>query len=170
MIAETVQQDTPASLAGAGLRQWQRKAGAVGEAGRKLVLASIGFYGYMVDGTVSVYQSGMRLFTSAERRGEQMGRAVVRRFSDLEEQTVNEMRKLQESVDTNLGQLRGAHSEPKPGADQELERRVELVLANLGFPTRERLERLSQEIDELNQKIDQQLTRLPDQPYLDPLG
>jgi hypothetical protein len=40
----------------------------------------------------------------------------------------------------------------------------------MGLPSRERLERLSQEIDDLNHKIDQQLTRLPERPIPDPLG
>jgi poly(hydroxyalkanoate) granule-associated protein len=170
MIAETVQQEMPASPVDAGLRQWQRKLDTVSGAGRKVVLASVGLGAYVVDGAASVYKAGVRFVTSAERRGARMGRDVKHRFSDLEEQTVNEMRKLQDSVDINIEQLRGGSFGSGSAMDEELEKRVELVLANLGFPTRERLERLSQEIDDLNQKIDQQLKRLPDQPYPEPLG
>jgi hypothetical protein len=170
MIAEMVQQETPASPADAGLRQWQRRTGSVKEAGRKVVFATVGLCAYMVDGVASIYQGGVRLFSSAEHRGERMGRDVTQRFSDLEEQTVNEMRKLQDSVDVNMAQLRSDDLESRLGHDQEFEKRVELVLANLGFPTRDRLEQLGREIDDLNQKIDQQLMRLPDQPYPEPLG
>jgi hypothetical protein len=170
MIAEMVQHETPASPASVGLRQWQRRTGSVKQAGRKVVLATVGLCAYMVDGIASVYQGGVRMFSTAEHRGEQMGREVTQRFSDLEEQTVNEMRKLQESVDVNITQLRSDDLNARLGPEQELEKRVELVLANLGFPTRERLERLGQEIDDLNQKIDQQLMRLPEQPFPEPLG
>jgi hypothetical protein len=173
MIADTVQQEVPAPAAGAGLRQLQHKAGTVGgtvsEAGRKVVLASVGLCAYVVDGAAAVYQEGVRLFSSAEQRGQRMSRDITRRFGDLEEQAVTEMRKLHYQVDENVDQLRGGFLETNSSADQDLEKRVELVLTNMGLPSRERLERLSQEIDDLNQKIDRQLLRLPDRPVPDAL-
>jgi hypothetical protein len=170
MIANSMQQERPALESGAGFSRWQRKAGAVGEAGRKVVLASVGLCAYVVDGAAAVVKSGTRLFTSAEHRGVRMSRDVTRRFGDLEEQAVTEMRKLQEDVDESVDHLRAGILSPKGDMDEELEKRVELVLSNLGLPSRERLERLGQEIDDLNQKIDQQLMRLPETPYPEPLG
>lgn len=162
MIADTVQHEMPAPAADAGLSTLQRKVGIVGQAGRKVVLASVGLCAYVVDGAAAVYQGGARLFSSAERRGQQMSRYVTRRFGDLEEQAVGEMRKLQEQVDENVDYLRSNYIDTQSGADGDLEKRVELVLSNMGLPSRERLERLNQEIDDLNHKIDQQLMRLPE--------
>jgi hypothetical protein len=170
MIVNTMQQEISAPEVGAGFSGWQRRAGSVGMAGRKVVLASVGFFAYVVDGAAVVVKSGTRLFTSAEHRGVRMSRDVTRRFGDLEEQAVAEMRKLQEDVDENVDHLRVGILNSKGSTDEELEKRVELVLNNLGLPSRERIERLGQEIDDLNQKIDQQLMRLPDKPYPEPLG
>ncbi len=170
MIADTVQQDVPAPSIGAGLNHLPHKTGAVGEAGRKLTLASVGLGAYIVDGVMAVYRGGIRFFSSAERRGQRMSRDITRRFGDFEEQAVNEMRKLQDQVDENVDQLRIGFVDAKYTADEDLEKRVELVLSNMGLPSRERLERLSMEIDDLNRKIDQQLRRLPERPIPDPLG
>ena len=99
-----------------------------------------------------------------------MSRDFTRRFGDFEEHAVGEMRKLQDQMDENVDHLRGGFMDATSSADEDLEKRVELVLSNMGLPSRERLERLSQEIDDLNQKLDQQLRRLPDRPIADPLG
>ena len=99
-----------------------------------------------------------------------MSRDFRRQFGELEEQAVSEMRKLQDQVDENVDHLRGGLMDARSSADEDLEKRVELVLSNMGLPSRERLERLSMEIDELNRKLDQQLRRLPDRPIPDPLG
>jgi parvulin-like peptidyl-prolyl isomerase len=170
MIADMVQKEMPAPSAGAGLRQLQHKVGAVEVAGRKVVLAYVGLCAYIVDGAAAVYQEGVRFFSAAERRGQRMSRDLTRRFGDLEEQAVGEMRRLQDQVDVNVDHLRGGLLDSKDISEEDLEKRVELVLTNMGLPSRERLARLSQEIDDLNQKIDQQLRRLPEQPVPDPLA
>jgi polyhydroxyalkanoate synthesis regulator phasin len=170
MIADTVQQEMPAPAAGVGLSHLQRKVSTAGAAGRRLVLASVGLFAYVADGAAAVYQEGVRLFSSAERRGQRMSRDLTRRFGDLEEQAVGEMRKLQNEAEANVDHMRSGFLATKSSADEDLEKRVELVLSNMGLPSRERLERLSQEIDDLNHKIVQQLLRLPDRPVADPLG
>jgi len=170
MIADPVQQEVPAHSVAAGLDHLQYKTGVVGEAGRKIALASVGFCAFIVDGAVAVYNGGVQFFTSAERRGQRMSRDLTRRFGDFEEHAVGEMRKLQDQMDENVDHLRGGFVDAKSGADEDLEKRIELILSNMGLPSRERLERLSQEIDDLNQKLDQQLRRLPDRPIADPLG
>ena len=161
MIVDMIQQDVPAPSAGAGLDHLFYKTGVVGEAGRKVALASVGFCAYIVDGVVAVYNGGVQFFTSAERHGQRMSRDLTRRFGDFEEHAVGEMRKLQDQMDENVDHLRGGYMDARSGADEDLEKRVELILSNMGLPSRERLERLSQEIDDLNQKLDQQLRRLP---------
>jgi hypothetical protein len=169
MIADTIQQEMPAPETGAGVNRVMRPVRSAKEAGRKAVLATVGACAYVVDGAAAVYDGGMTFFSSAERRGRRMSRDMTSRFGYLEEQAVGEMRKLQEQVEDNVDHLRGM-GEGHSLDEDELEKRVELVLANLGLPSRERLVRLSQEIDDLNQKIDRQLQRLPEQPLADPLG
>jgi hypothetical protein len=170
MIAEPVRQEMPAPSVAAGLDHLQYRTRVVGDAGRKIALASVGFCAFIVDGAVAVYKGGVHLFSSAELRGQRMSRDLTRRFGDFEEHAVGEMRKLQGQMDENVEQLRGSLMDAKSGADEDLEKRIELILSNMGLPSRERLERLSQEIDDLNQKLDQQLRRLPDRPIADPLG
>jgi hypothetical protein len=48
-------------------------------------------------------------------------------------------------------------------AEAELERQVEAALARMGIPTRERIQRLAQEIDLLTLRIDGELERLADE-------
>ena len=133
--------------------------------GRKLVLASVGAGAYVLDGVLSVYRGGVHLLQSAEQRGEQMEHATRQRFSNLEEQAIHEMRKLQGQAEETLEHVGIAGG----SVNEEVEKRVELTLANMGLPSRERLERLSQEIDALNRKLDEQIMRLPSEPMPDPL-
>ena len=168
MTVKTMELEQPTSLADVGAKQWQqteKAAKAATASGRKLVLASVGAGAYVLDGVVAVYQRGERLLNQAERRGAKMEREARQRFGKLEEQAVGEMRKLQGQAEESLDLLRESR-----GANEEIEKRIELVLANMGLPSRERLERLSQEIDALNQKLDEQLLRLPSEPLPDPLG
>ena len=169
MTVKTMELEQPTSLADVGAKQWQqteKAAKAATASGRKLVLASVGAGAYVLDGVVAVYQRGERLLNQAERRGAKMEREARQRFGKLEEQAVGEMRKLQGQAEESLDLLR----ESRGGANEEIEKRIELALANMGLPSRERLERLSQEIDALNQKLDEQLLRLPSEPLPDPLG
>ena len=130
---------------------------------RRLVLAYVGAGAYLLDGMTAVYRRGERLLASAEKRGASMERGVRRRFNRLEEQAVHEVRKLQGQAEDGFQQVRDLQAE-------EMEKRVELALASMGLPSRERLERLSEEIDSLNQKLDAQILRLPAEPIPDPLG
>ena len=169
MTVKTMELKQPALLVDAGAKQWKQTAKAAKAAtasGRKLVLASVGAGAYVLDGVVVVYQRSERLLKQAEKRGAKMEREARQRFGKLEEQAVGEMRKLQEQAEGGLEQLRESHG----GANEGIEKRIELVLANMGLPSRERLDRLSQEIDALNQKLDEQLLRLPSEPLPDQLG
>lgn len=169
-----MQAEQPAPLAGASAKRWpQTVAGAAAKtttkaaaSGRKWVLAVVGVGALVLDGAATAYRSGEHLLNSAERRGVTMEREARRRFGKLEEQAVGEMRKLQGQAEEGMEQIRASRS----GANEEFEKRVELVLANMGLPSRERLERLSQEIDTLNQMLDEQILRLPSNPLPDQLG
>lgn len=166
MTVDTMELEQSAPLAGVEAKEWRQPVETTVASARKVVLAYVGAAAYAGDGLVAVYRRGERLLASAERRGAAMEHSVRRRFGSLEEQAVQEMRKLQGQAEEGLQQMR----ESRGGVNEEVEKRVELVLANMGLPSRERLERLSQEIDALNQKLDEQIMRLPAEPVPDPLG
>jgi hypothetical protein len=56
--------------------------------------------------------------------------------------------------------LRAGVVESSHLAEDELERQVERMLVHFGIPSRDRLERLSSEIEQLNARIDDELERL----------
>lgn len=147
-------------------KQWRQAAETTAASVRKVALAYVGAAAYAADGVLAVYRGGERLVTSAEQRGAAMKQGAWQRFGNLEEQAVHEMRKLQGQAEENFQQMR----ESRGDVNEEIEKRIELVLANMGLPSRERLERLGQEIDALNQKLDEQFLRLPVEPIPDPLG
>lgn len=161
-----MQMEKPAPLAGAGARRLPEAIEKTAASGRKWALAVIGAGAYVLDGAAAVLRSGERLLDSAERRGAAMERGARQRFGKLEEQAVGEMRKLQGQAEEGMDQMRVSRG----SVNEEIEKRVELVLANMGLPSRERLERLSQEIDALNQMLDEQIMRLPSDPIPDQLG
>ena len=173
-VPDLMQAEQPAPLAGASAKRWPqaaadsaaKTAAKTAASGRKWVLAVVGVGAFVLDGAAAVYRSGEHLLESAERRGTTMESAARRRFGKLEEQAVGEMRKLQGQAEEGMEQMRVSRS----GVNEEIEKRVELVLANMGLPSRERLERLSQEIDALNQMLDEQILRLPTDPIPDQLG
>ena len=123
------------------------------------MLAYVGFWAFTYDGVLGVYKGGVKLISDAEQRGSRMEQVFMQRFHGLENCTANELKKLQNQVEANVDQVRSTVFDTRSEVEVELEKRVELVLANVGIPSRDRLERLSQEIDFLNQKIDQELLR-----------
>lgn len=166
MAADTMRAEGSAARVDAGMKQLRQAARDAAASGHKLVLAYMGAGAYMLDGVVSVYRRGERLIVRAEKRGEVMEYEVKRRFGSLEEQAVSEMRRLQSQAEESILQMR----ESQGDVNDELEKRIELLLSNMGLPSRDRLERLGQEIDALNQKLDEQILRLPAEPVLDQLG
>lgn len=166
MTVKTMEMEQPALLDAADAKQVQRKAAAATASGRKLVLASVGAGAYVLDGMMVVYQVGERLLNQAEKRGLTLQRTFRKRFGALEEQAVEELRKLQGQTEGGFEQVRASHKD----ANQEFERRIELALATMGLPSRDRIDKLNAEIDALNQKLDEQILRLPNEPLPDPLG
>lgn len=138
--------------------------------GRRMTLAGVGAVAYVWDSARAVVQGGAELVSSAEKRGERMGQTVTKRFVTLEEQAADELRKLQGQVTEHGETLRTGLMEEPAELDEVMEKRIEQVLSNLGVPSRDRLERLSREIDELNAKIDEELrrSRLPSDPLPEP--
>ena len=125
--------------------------------GRTIVLAYVGFWGVVYDNVADVYCSGAKLFDAAETRGIRMEQDFSQRFLRIEHQASDEIKRLQGQFGESIDQVKFNTYAPHGEAEDQLETRVELVLANLGVPSRQRLERLSQEIEELNHLLDREL-------------
>ena len=134
---ETVQQvgRSPLSAAKQQVRSgWKVVYGT----GRKVTLAGVGMVAYVWDSARAVVQGSAELVSSAEKRGERMGQTVTKRFVTLEEQAVDELRKLQGQVTEHGETLRTGLMEEPAELDEAMEKRIEQVLTSLGVPSRDR--------------------------------
>lgn len=164
---ENVQQQANATLA--AMRKLSRKAR----------LASVGLAGLAYDAAKGVVTDSADFVDKAERRGEQVQKDVTRRVRAFEKQTKREVKNLRHRVQSQYHELeRRAAKEMKKwggaaesstegvaeevsgaakGIEVQIQQQVEQVLNRLGIPSRDRLEKLSREIQELNTRLDAQL-------------
>lgn len=125
----------------------------------RAILAYVGACAVAYDNLADVVQEGAKLLDAAAARGAGMQEAMVKRLQFMERTASGEIKKVQSQIEESVEQTRSGVVEASHGVTDELEKRVEVVLANLGVPSRERLDRLSREIDELNEKLDLELAR-----------
>lgn len=131
----------------------------INEAGRKLTYMSVGACAYAYDGVIDVYQGGVKLWDDAVRRGEGMEQSFNQRVNQFGRDTFKRFDRLQIRFGNNVEQVTRSVVDTSETLEDQLEKQVERVLVNLGIPTRDRLERLNQEIDRLSSKLDEELTR-----------
>ena len=132
---------------------------AVNKTGRRVALAYVGFWAFTYDRAADVYQDGVGLLEDAVKRGERMGKVLNQRLGQVERSAAKQFNALQNHFGDNVEQVTRTVTETGVGFEEQLEKQVEHVLVNLGIPTRDRLERLNQEIDRLNAKLDEELAR-----------
>jgi hypothetical protein len=139
----------------------QKKVGhailQVRDVGRRLTLLSVGAWATMFDAANDLTSAGRRLIEQAEQRGERMEVGFVKRFRQLEQKTVGQLRDLQGGM--HLDEARTSLDATLTQTQDELADRIQAVLDGMGIPSREQLERLNREIDSLNDKIDSELQR-----------
>lgn len=143
------------------LREAQEKVGdnikQARQMSRKAVLAYVGLVGLAIDEARELMERGKKLVEEAEERGEKLEKQAVRQVKDVRKQAEKRL----ETVEKRLEKVqkravkRVEKSEAK--AEKELESQVERVLERLGIPSRERIVRLSEEIEALSKKIDEQI-------------
>lgn len=136
-------------------KNWQ----TLSDSGRKVALAYVGMWAMVLDGVQSLLQRSVKLLNDAEQRGASMEDALNQRLGHMEKSATRGIEELQHRLDENVQQVGKGVTGAREELEEELEKRVEQALINLGIPTRERLERLNQEIDRLNAKIDKELSR-----------
>lgn len=152
---------------------------AVRKLSRKATLASVGLAGLAYDTAKELVVDSTNFVDKAERRGEQVQEDLARRVHAFEEQTTREVKNLRHRVESQYHELeRRATVEMKKwrgtagkgaeevshesagvgkGLEAQVQQQVEQVLNRLGIPSRDRLEKLSREIQELNARLDAQL-------------
>ena len=140
-------------------RQVNARLATVGEGGRRLALAYVGLWGCMYDRAAGVYRSGVKLWEDAVQRGQAMEQVLQQRVAQVERRAAKQFNGLQNRFGDNVEQVTRTVTDTGESFEVQLEKQVERVLVNLGIPTRDRLERLDQEIDRLNAKLDEELTR-----------
>ncbi len=131
----------------------------INKTGRRVVLAYVGAWGFVYDRAVDLYHGGVKLLGDAEKRGESMEAALTKALIRFERQTDRSVDAFQDQVSDSAEQVTRNLGEAGETLELRLERQIERVLVNLGIPTRDRLERLNQEIDRLNAKLDEELAR-----------
>jgi poly(hydroxyalkanoate) granule-associated protein len=160
MKADVMNKEAPVST-DPGRLQEQVKDQLLGarKTGHKAALIYIGFVGCAYDRASGLYQRGEKLVESAIERGEKMDQVLNKRLERLSRRTSKQIDALQSQLDENVEQVTHAVGDKEARLENQLEKQVERVLVNLGIPTRDRLERLNQEIDRLNAKLDEELAR-----------
>ena len=131
----------------------------INKTGRRVVLAYVGAWGFAYDQAVGLYRGGVKLLSNAEKRGESMEAALTKALIRFERQADRRVDAFQDQFSGGAEQVTRNLGEAGETLELRLERQIERVLVNLGIPTRDRLERLNQEIDRLNAKLDEELAR-----------
>ena len=131
----------------------------INKSGRRVVLAYVGAWGFVYDRAVGLYRSSVKLLSDAEKRGEGMEAALAKALNRFESRADRRVDEFQDQFSGSAEQVSRNLSEAGETLELRLERQIERVLVNLGIPTRDRLERLNQEIDRLNTKLDEELAR-----------
>jgi BMFP domain-containing protein YqiC len=152
---------------------------AVRKMSRKATLASVGLAGLAYDTAKGLITDSTNFVDKAERRGEKVQEDLTHRVHAFEQQTTREVKNLRHRVEsryhemerraaTEMRKLRGMAENGADDVTQEaagaargleaqVQQQVEQVLNRLGIPSRDRLEKLSREIQELNARLDTQL-------------
>ena len=125
--------------------------------GLRSVRVYVGFYGLVYDTLHGLWTDPGRFYDRVERRGLQLERGLNTRFEQLEHEAGVSIGSLRRGLQLRLRRVQREVIHGTYAAEGELEKQVERTLDRLGIPSRDRLERLSAEIEALSAKIDQEL-------------
>jgi uncharacterized protein YicC (UPF0701 family) len=125
--------------------------------GHKAVLAYLGMWGLAYDGAKSVWSGSISFVGRAEKRGEEIEKQMADQVGKLETQASDEAKRWRERIEKNMRLMSKDVGKSGKAAQGEFEQQVEKIMARLGIPTRDRLDKLSQEIEILSAKIDEEI-------------
>lgn len=124
---------------------------------RRGVLAYIGLWSMLYDQAKALVEGSAAWLEQVEQRGMKVEEAINDQLLTLDNQAAREVKKWREWLQTEPQTLKHERADAMTNAETEIEQRIEQILTRLGIPHRDRLERLSREIDELSRKLDAQL-------------
>jgi len=131
----------------------------VQKTGRKVALAYVGLLGMAYDEARAIVEKGREMVGEAENRGAKMEAASLRQVKNarhsVEKQVKNAENRMEKVQKRFAKQLRRSESQ----AENEVDAQVERVLERLGIPSRDRIVKLSAEIEALSRKIDQEVVQ-----------
>ncbi len=130
----------------------------VRETTRKALLAYAGLWAMAFEEAQAILERSRKLVAEAERRGEALEREAEKELrqtrSQLEQRLRRPLSQVEQRVEKVRQQVARRLERTEGVAEKELEQHVERILERLGIPSRERIVKLSQEIEELNRKLD----------------
>lgn len=100
------------------------------------------------------------MLEALELRGVRVQRVARRRWRALEHESGAELERLTESATAPMRWMQREIAVTGVSSAEGMERQVESMLARMGIPSRERLDRLSHEIEELSLRIDRELAAM----------
>lgn len=127
------------------------------DASRRAVLAYAGLWGMAYDEATTLLNKGKSMLEKAEHRGETMENAATERVKKVGEQAKNRLQKAEARVDSLQGKISSRAERAEGKVEYDLETQVERVLDRLGIPSRDRIIKLSEEIEALSLKLDAQM-------------
>ncbi len=132
--------------------------------GRKVARAYAGLLGMAYDETRAILERGRKIVSEAESRGEKMEAATLRQVKNVRKDVEKQVEKRVKMAEKEVGKVQKRfvkqvrRSEAK--AENSIDAQVERVLERMGIPSRERIVKLSAEIEALSQKIDQEVVQV----------
>jgi poly(hydroxyalkanoate) granule-associated protein len=127
------------------------------DASRKVVLAYAGLWGMAYDEAAALLGKGRSMLEEAEHRGESMEHTATKQARKVREQAKSRLQDVEARVENLQGKLSRRAERTENKIEYDVETQVERVLDRLGIPSRERIMKLSEEIEALSLKIDAQL-------------
>ena len=139
----------------------QSQIGAAYHSSRTARLAALGAWATVFDLARMLLEASASLLRQAEDRGRRVEDDLLKRTHYMETRTAQEMKGWSGRVQHNVNDVRHSVEEElrksSQAAEDEIERQVKIVLARLGIPGRDRLDKLGAEIDAMTALIDQRL-------------
>ena len=133
----------------------------VQKTGRKVALAYAGLLGLAYDEARAILERGRKLIGEAESRGEALEAATLRTVKnarhDVEKQVEKQVKMAEKEMGKVQKRLVKQVRRSEAQAENSIDAQVERVLERMGIPSRERIVKLSAEIEALSRKIDQEV-------------
>lgn len=138
--------------------------------GRKVALAYAGLFGLAYDEAKAILERGRKMVSQAESRGEKMEAATRRQAKSARQGVEKRVQKAEKEVEKIQKRLVKQVRRSEATAENEMDSQVEKVLERLGIPSRERIVKLSAEIEALSRKIDQEVLQAGGTKWVAPLA